>query len=55
MLVPAFEFAMSRFDRLVGHQRPYTVASLAEAITDAGLETETVHYVNMPGLLACSS
>jgi Methyltransferase domain len=52
MLVPAFEFAMSRFDRLVGHQRRYTVGSLAEAFTDAGLDTETVHYVNMPGLLA---
>jgi len=52
MLVPAFNFAMSRFDRLVGHQRRYTVATLTDTFERAGLTTETVHYVNMPGLLA---
>ena len=52
MLVPAFEFAMSRFDRTVGHVRRYTKRSLAQAFRDAGLEPELVHYVNAPGLPA---
>lgn len=52
MLVPAFEFAMSRFDRTVGHVRRYTKRSLAQAFRDAGLELEFVHYVNAPGLPA---
>lgn len=52
MFVPAFEFAMSRFDRAVGHERRYTVASLTSAFLAAGLEVEKAHYVNMPGLPA---
>jgi SAM-dependent methyltransferase len=52
MFVPAFEFAMSRFDRAVGHVRRYTVASLTDAFHAAGLEVEKAHYVNMPGLPA---
>jgi SAM-dependent methyltransferase len=52
MLVPAFQFAMSRFDREVGHVRRYTKATLAAAMTAAGLEVEAVHYVNLPGLPA---
>lgn len=52
MFVPAFEFAMSRFDRQVGHLRRYTVSSLTAAFAEAGLEPEHVHYVNMPGLVA---
>jgi SAM-dependent methyltransferase len=52
VLVPAFPFAMSRFDRAVGHVRRYTVATLTESLTAAGLEVEDVHYVNMPGLPA---
>ena len=52
MFVPAFEFAMSRFDRAIGHYRRYTVASLRGAYEAAGLEVESVHYVNAPGLLA---
>jgi|SRR5450631_283806 len=52
MFVPAFEFAMSRFDRRVGHVRRYTVGSMRSALLAAGLEIETIHYVNMPGLLA---
>jgi ubiquinone/menaquinone biosynthesis C-methylase UbiE len=50
--VPAFEFAMSSFDRQVGHVRRYTKATLADAYGRAGLVVERIHYVNAPGLLA---
>jgi SAM-dependent methyltransferase len=52
MLVPAFQFAMSRFDRTVGHVRRYTKRTLAEAYREAGLELRLLHYVNAPGLPA---
>jgi len=52
MLVPAFPFAMGRFDRTVGHVRRYTRRSLAEAYRAADLELDRVHYVNAPGLPA---
>jgi SAM-dependent methyltransferase len=52
MFVPAFEFAMSRFDRSIGHYRRYTTGGLRNALRDAGLEVESVRYVNAPGLLA---
>ncbi|HET8614108.1 MAG TPA: class I SAM-dependent methyltransferase [Actinomycetales bacterium] len=52
MFVPAFELAMSRFDREVGHVRRYRVRTLRRAYLDAGLEVGRVHYVNAPGLLA---
>jgi SAM-dependent methyltransferase len=52
MFVPAFEFAMSRFDRQVGHVRRYTVGSMRSALLAAGLKVEKAHYVNMPGLPA---
>jgi SAM-dependent methyltransferase len=52
MLVPAFPFAMSRFDRAVGHVRRYTKRSLAEAYREAGLDLRLLHYVNAPGLPA---
>ncbi|MGX7680265.1 class I SAM-dependent methyltransferase [Jatrophihabitans sp. DSM 45814] len=50
IFVPAFEVAMSRFDRAIGHQRRYTRQSLTEAMTAAGLEVRTAHYVNAIGL-----
>jgi SAM-dependent methyltransferase len=52
MFVPAFPFAMSRFDRAVGHHRRYRRATLRCAYEDAGLRVEHLHYVNAPGLLA---
>ena len=52
IFVPAFPFATGRFDRLIGHYRRYTIATTWSAMTDAGLEIETVRYVNAPGLLA---
>lgn len=50
--VPAFPFAMSDFDRSLGHVRRYTRASLGQAFADAGLVPEVLRYVNMPGLPA---
>jgi SAM-dependent methyltransferase len=52
LLVPAFSFAMSRFDAQIGHQRRYTRRSLAAALAAAGLRVERAHYVNSAGLLA---
>jgi SAM-dependent methyltransferase len=52
LFVPAFEGAMSRFDRAVGHQRRYRVATLRAALSAAGLHAERLHYVNSLGLLA---
>jgi len=52
MLVPAFEFAMSRFDHDIGHHRRYTKHTLGGAYHDAGIELEHLAYVNAPGLLA---
>ena len=52
MFVPAFPFAAGRFDRMIGHYRRYTVKSAADVMTAAGLELESVKYVNAPGLLA---
>jgi SAM-dependent methyltransferase len=52
MFVPAFPFAMSRFDREVGHVRRYTRASMTDAMAAAGLDVEVCKYVNLPGLPA---
>jgi SAM-dependent methyltransferase len=52
MFVPAFPFAMSDFDRSIGHHRRYTSATMRQALIDAGLAVETVRYVNAPGLVA---
>lgn len=50
--VPAFPFAMSAFDRELGHFRRYRVAEMREKAERAGLIVEDVRYVNMPGLFA---
>ena len=50
VFVPAFEFAMSRFDLAIGHMRRYTRRSLRAAMEEAGLDVVKVHYVNAPGL-----
>ncbi len=52
VLVPAFQAAMSRFDRLIGHHRRYTRAGLVAAMVEAGLHVERAHYVNSVGLIA---
>jgi SAM-dependent methyltransferase len=52
VFVPAFPFAMSRFDRELGHYRRYTTRTLTQRLTQAGLDPLTVQYVNAPGLFA---
>jgi 2-polyprenyl-3-methyl-5-hydroxy-6-metoxy-1,4-benzoquinol methylase len=52
MFVPAFEFAMSDFDRSVGHVRRYTKDTLRSAFVAAGLTPTVLRYVNLPGLPA---
>jgi SAM-dependent methyltransferase len=52
LIVPAHEWAMSRFDRSIGHFRRYTTGLLGGAFERAGLEPETVRYVNPAGLIA---
>lgn len=52
VFVPAFNGAMSRFDRLIGHHRRYTRASLHAALTAAGLRVERLQYVNSVGLIS---
>ena len=52
MFAPAFGFAMSKFDRAVGHVRRYTVGSMIDAMGQAGLSVEQAKYVNIPGLAA---
>lgn len=51
VFVPAFNGAMSRFDRLIGHHRRYTKRTLAAALTAAGLSIEQLRYVNSVGLI----
>src|SRR6266545_4206384 len=52
LIVPAFPSAMSRFDRAIGHERRYTLASLGGALRAAGLTVEELRYVNPIGLLS---
>jgi SAM-dependent methyltransferase len=52
VFVPAFNGAMSRFDRLIGHHRRYTRRTLGDAMTAAGLDVEHLHYANSVGLVS---
>jgi ubiquinone/menaquinone biosynthesis C-methylase UbiE len=52
VLVPAFPSAMSTFDRAIGHYRRYTRRMLHETLTAAGLDIETIRYVNPIGLIS---
>jgi SAM-dependent methyltransferase len=52
VFVPAFNAAMSRFDRMIGHHRRYTRRTLAGALTAAGLPIERLQYVNSVGLVS---
>ena len=52
IFVPAFAFAMGRFDRAIGHYRRYTRKTLTDAFVRAGLRPESVRYVNSVGLPA---
>jgi SAM-dependent methyltransferase len=50
--VPAFEFAMGRFDRRIGHVRRYRAEEMRKKLLAVGLVPQAVRYVNGPGLLA---
>jgi len=52
LIVPAFPSAMSRFDIAIGHQRRYTLASMAAALAGVGLGVEELRYVNPVGLIS---
>ena len=52
MFVPAFSWAMSKFDRAIGHYRRYTVSGLEQRFEAAGLTLRESRYVNAPGLAA---
>ena len=49
---PAFPFAMSEFDRAIGHVRRYTKANIRAKYLGAGFDVVECRYVNAPGLLA---
>jgi len=51
LIVPAFEFAMSRVDVATGHVRRYTKGSMRDALAAAGLRIERLHYANALGLV----
>lgn len=51
LIVPAFEIAMSDFDREIGHYRRYRTKGLTRALVAAGLRPVTVRYVNPVGLV----
>lgn len=50
IFVPAGPIAFGKLDRELGHYRRYTVASLREAMQDAGLEWVEGRYSNAVGL-----
>lgn len=52
VLVPAFQCAMSRFDRAAGHERRYRRGEMAATFAKAGIRLDRMHYVNAPGLVA---
>lgn len=52
LVVPAFEAAMSRFDREIGHVRRYTTGSMAQALDAADLKIEELRYINPVGLIS---
>jgi 2-polyprenyl-3-methyl-5-hydroxy-6-metoxy-1,4-benzoquinol methylase len=49
LLVPAFDLLMSPYDRMVGHYRRYTKATLEKTMSEAGFVVEKVFYFNMIG------
>lgn len=52
LYVPALPVLYSDFDRRIGHVRRYRRSTLGTAMSRAGLEVESMRYVNAPGLLA---
>ena len=52
VFAPAFPSLYGAFDRRVGHVRRYTRSTLATALSRAGFDVPSAHYVNAPGTLA---
>jgi hypothetical protein len=52
LIAPAFEAAMSKFDREIGHVRRYTTKTMGETLTAAGLRIEELRYMNPVGLIS---
>jgi hypothetical protein len=52
LLVPGYPSLYGRFDRVVGHRRRYTPATLRRAVDAAELDVEVLKPVNLPGALA---
>jgi SAM-dependent methyltransferase len=52
IFAPAHEWAMSAFDKNIGHVRRYTVGTLRHALRAGGWEPVDVRYINPSGLVA---
>jgi SAM-dependent methyltransferase len=52
IIVPAFPFLMSAFDRAIGHVRRYTRRATLLTLERAGLRPEVVRYVNPIGVFS---
>lgn len=50
ILVPAYSFLFSEMDRLLGHYRRYTAASLNKIVSSHGLTVEKTFYFNTLGI-----
>ena len=51
LYVPAFRSLYSEWDRKIGHYRRYTMATLAEVVSSAGLSVVELRYVNALGAI----
>lgn len=51
LLVPAFQFLFSNFDRRVGHNRRYSRADISRKLSQAGFELKYVRYWDVIGLI----
>lgn len=45
--VPAYQFMFTYWDKILGHQRRYTVKTMRERLLKAGFEVERISYSNM--------
>lgn len=45
--VPAYQFMFTYWDKILGHQRRYTVKTMQNCLLEAGFEIERISYSNM--------
>jgi 2-polyprenyl-3-methyl-5-hydroxy-6-metoxy-1,4-benzoquinol methylase len=50
LIVPAGPGLYGPLDEAYGHRRRYTKGHLADLVSDAGLEIESLHFLNFPGI-----